>query len=425
MLKRLKALFSRSTILSGARRLGWVRLHELTAAQEKISTLMTHLAEGAAVRKQDQEQINSLSDELSAKNRLAEERRLALEKQVAETAAARALSDETRSNFSQRLKETTVKSAAFAQQLEIWRGRAAEYKQAVAMNAKRLAASRTHVQELTQQAEHLRAGQVDAELRARNLIGAMRARELEAAQNLSLMRASVGRTQQQADALGNAADRERLLVAEIDRLKSAGERAGQTLHLTYDVEPALAQLRAGRMAIVPFSLETLVGDFPLASALVLTSDMKVSAELRDIADRGGFSMRPLVLSAPEETECFDTVLTAFDLDVMDDPVAALAAAARCVNPGGALVLVGSALQSTISGAAGLWRAPPKMLQSLLPRWTWDRFVLAGPGGKIGLEIVDPALLLEIRPALGKGAALLAPPYMSCVAVARNQSRVER
>lgn len=403
MLKRLKALFSRSTIRSGARRLGWVRLHELTAAQELTSRL---------------------SRELSGKSELAEDLKKALEKQEAETAAARALLEDSRRAFSQRLEEAKGKSGAFAQQLEIWRGRAAEYKLAVASNAGRLASSRARVRELEQQAVHMLAAQADEEQRARNLIGAMRARELEAAQNLSLMRASLGRALH-ANTLGSSEERERLLVAEIYRLSVAADGKGQRLHLTYDIEPVLAQLRAGRMAVVPFSLESLVGDFPLESAMMLTSDTKAGADLRDIVARGAFSMRPLLVRASEEAERFDTVVAAFDLDAVQDPVAALGAAADWVNPGGKLVILGSASQSTVSDATRLWRTPPKMLQSLLPSWTWERFIFAGPGGKIGIEIVDPALLLEIRPALGKGAPLLTPPYMSCVAVARNQSRVER
>lgn len=446
MLKRLKVLLSRSTFLTGfarkgrayalsvARRLGWVRLHELSAAKSETESLAARLSESIKAHRRDQEQIARLSLDMSRQadvQRRDQEHIARLSLDMSRQAKA---SQNLKDRFERQVTETASvqgalvqakqKSTAFAQQLEIWRDRAAEYKRGAGLQVEKLAVSRSRIKDLEQQTERLSADRANADQQIRNLIAAMRAREMAAAQDLSMIRTALARVGQQ-EAPGGRAAQERLLFAEINRLSVLAEAQGQTLHLAFDASSLLGEIRSGRMAVVSFSLDDVVGNYPSQPSLLLTSERERGIDPRSITQCGVFKVSPVLPLSEDESGRFDLVVAAFDIEEMPDPVEAIAAAASRVAPGGRIVILGAAASATWSNASNLWRTPPKMLQSLLPDWTWDRFILAGPGSQIGIEVVDPALLLEFRPAPGQGASLLAPPYMSFVAVARNQSRGHR
>ncbi|RYG30534.1 MAG: hypothetical protein EON93_14635, partial [Burkholderiales bacterium] len=156
MLQQLKALLSRSAFLTSlarkgrrvalslAQRMGWVRLHELSAAKLEIGSLAARLSESVDAQRRYQERIARLSLDVLRQAKGTHDLEERLERQISETATVQAA-----------LVQTKQKSTAFAQQMEIWRGRAAEYKQGAGLQAEKLAASRSRIKELEQRAESL------------------------------------------------------------------------------------------------------------------------------------------------------------------------------------------------------------------------------------------------------------------------------
>src|SRR5262249_40587474 len=145
----------------------------------------------------------------------------------------------------------------------------------------RLKETRSHVDELVQRVEKLKMSVAEEreQLRAglareRQLVEAMRARELGAAQNMSLVRSSLARMRQGAGGYKTIAEEEVALLAEIDRLHAAAEEQGQTFHRNYDAGRLLSELRAGKVAVVPFSIDALLDAAPGARALILTAPGK-------------------------------------------------------------------------------------------------------------------------------------------------------
>lgn len=364
----------RRIVLSLARRVGWVRLGELKSAEEQSRQLSQRVSEEAAARRSEQDRSAQLSRNLS------------------KATAALLLQRERTEGLLHEIRER---------------------KQAIVKQSEKLDVFRTKI---AGQVEQLRRGQEHE----RQLIGAMRSRELAGAQTMAMVRSSLSRMRA-GDQHNKLAQEESALLAEVGRLQELAQQQGQTLHRAYDVEHTLIELRAGRIAVAPFSIDALIKSAAAPRMLVLAASEKFEAGLKELAKRHSAEIRSVLSPDTDSIEKFDLVVTAFDLEDMGDPIWALRKAANLAASDGRLLLIGSAWASSIPLVPTLWRTPPAMFQSLLPEWVWDQFVLVGPGGQVGLEVIDPTILLEFRPALGKGAPLLAPPYMSIAAVAHKRS----
>ena len=222
----------------------------------------------------------------------------------------------------------------------------AEKAAELATQGEKLGAFRAKVTDLqakmTEQAKLLAAAasrEEDARQREQHLVSAMRSRELTAAQNLATMRASLARLRREDDPQ-NLALEEAALLAEIGRLHAIAEQKRQTAHRSYRPEMALAELRAGRMSVVPVSLEHLLDGVAAKRVALLSASSPPPVAATEAAEKLSASVLSLGSTDVANADPFDLVLMSFGLEDVADPMAALARAGELTAGGGRLAILG-------------------------------------------------------------------------------------